>query len=1113
MAIFLANDIRSLQRTKNITTAILLVLCLMLSIVVLYLIQQSMPEDDVYLGEYRVRITEICSSNNSIDYDRNGDFSDYIELYNDGETFNLKDFALTISTKRKGQYTFGDTVFEAGTYMVIWLNGTDVPFKLSASGSETVSLLSPDTKVVCSATTESLETNQVMLWSEDGYVLSYDASPGFANTPDGLELFRKGTPMTEDRIVINELFIANKSAMPDRDGDFCDIIELKNISNQAISLEDWFISDSFDRKSRVKLPAKVLEPGEIMLVYASGKDTVTDNGEFHTDFRISLGETVYLFYQNTYAEIATSECESNYSISRNDNADYITMLATPGFENTDDGYNDFCVSRLDNSSDIVISELLLKRDLTAYDGALRDVAELHNRADHAVSLKGYYISDDPDQPYKYALPDVTLEAGAYYLIYCENAVKDGSTGFALSSDEYIYLTTPDHKQTSAVPCISAGRGMSRSLGEDGVYFDGAISLGFSNDESGEMLYAKSVRPDTVEISEAVALNTKYLAGPYGTYSDFCELHNLTDHDITLDGWYLSDNPQNPHKASLDGITIKAGEYLVIMLSKDGINVRSGYDFVLLSLAYEGETLCLSNGDIIVDCMAMPALGENVSYGRPNGSDTFEILQEPTPGQSNSYAALKTTPTPTGSIAEGVYDGSQTMFLELLGEGKIYYTLDCTVPTVASTLYTSPIRIDKTTIVRCIAVADGCKASKIKSLSYIVGEGDTLETVSLVCTPSDLFDYYTGIYATGPNASSTYPYTGANFWQRWERACTVSFFGNDITFSENAGLRIFGGWSRAEDKKSLAVFFRAKYGASSLNVPLFSDSDLSCYESFILRNTGQDVGRCWMRDALLTKIAGKYLGLDYQNNRPVVLYLNGEFWGLYYIREKANENFIGAHQNCDPDTVQIAAGNGLTNPDYKELMNYVKSHDLSIKENYEYVCSLVDVDNYIDYIIAEMIIANTDNGNIKFYKIDGGKWRWIIYDVDQSTHSPDYNTVMTHLDPNGTGAGDMYSTALINGLLKNKEFFDKFLTRFAYQLNEVWTPERMNAEIDRYYSLIKDALPKESAKWGRSIKYIDTNINRLRRFFNERNENIVPMIKAQFGLSDSRMLAYGFRLGE
>lgn len=1108
----MANTPKSLQRTKNITTAVLLVLCLMLSIVLIYLYQTSSIPDTVPTGPYSVIITEICSSNGSVDYDKNGEFSDYIELYNDGETFNLKDFALTISTKRKGQYTFGDVQFEAGTYMVLWLNGVDIPFKLSASGGETVSLLTPDTKVVCSATTEALMTDQVMLWSKDGYTLSYDASPGFANTAEGLELFRKGTPMAEDRIVINEVFIANKSLLPDYEGEFCDIIELKNISSEPISLGDWYIADSFDRRSRVKLPDKMLAPGEIAVIYASGKDTVAENGEIHADFRLSLGETVYLFHQNTYAEVSTRECDANYSVSRGGDGNYTVMTATPGFENTDKGYDDLCLSRLDDAPAIVISELLLKRDLTAYGGKLRDVAELHNTTNAPVSLKGWYISDDPDEPYKYALPDVTIDAGGYYLIYCENNIKSNSTGFSLSADEFLYLTTPEFKQTASVSCASAGRGMSRSLTEDGTYSNGEITLGYSNDENGAALYAKAVRPTTVEISEAVSLNSKYLAGPYGTYNDFCELHNLTGSDITLDGWFLSDDPKNPHKASLSGITIKAGGYLCIILSKDGLNIRSEYNSVALSLSYKGETLCLSSGDYIVDCMAMPALGENTSYGRPSGKDGFDILKEPTPDKSNSTASLATTPTPTGSLAQGVYDGSETLYLELTGEGKIYYTLDCTEPTAASTLYTGPITIDKTTIVRCIAIADGCKASGIKSLSYIVGEGDTLETVSLVCDPDDLFDYYTGIYATGPNASSTYPYTGANYWQRWERFCTISFFGEDLTFTENAGLRIFGGWSRAEPKKSLAVFFRAKYGASSLNEQLFSDSDLCCYESFILRNTGQDVGRAWMRDALLTKIAGKYLGLDYQNNRPVVLYINGEFWGLYYIREKANENFIGAHQNVDPDTVQIATANGNTNDEYKALISYVKSHDLSVKENYEYVCSQVDIDNYIDYIIAEIIIANTDNGNIKFYKIDGGKWRWIIYDVDQSTHSPDHNTVETHLNPAGTGASNMFSTALINGLLKNKEFFDKFMTRFAYQLNKVWTPERMNSEIDRYVSLIKDALPKESAKWGRSIKYYDANVNRIRTFFENRNAKIVPMIQNYFKLSDSQMLSYGFNTG-
>lgn len=201
--------------------------------------------------------------------------------------------------------------------------------------------------------------------------------------------------------------------------------------------------------------------------------------------------------------------------------------------------------------------------------------------------------------------------------------------------------------------------------------------------------------------------------------------------------------------------------------------------------------------------------------------------------------------------------------------------------------------------------------------------------------------------------------------------------------------------------------------------------------------------------------------------------------------------------------------GLSSADYSSLIQYVRSHDLSEQEHYDYVCSQMDVVNYMDYIIGEIWIANGDNGNIKFFRIPGMKWTWIMYDTDWGFTGPSIDTVSEHLNPWGTGSGDAFSTSLINGLFENDGFREEFLRRFAWQMNTIWTEENILARVDELAALLEHDLVKDYKRWNRSYNDWLNDVEQVRTFARERHSKVVVYIQNYFHLTDAQMREYGF----
>ena len=1037
-------------------------------------------------------ISEICAKNDTIIEDNTDKHRDYIELYNPGDAINLAGYTLTDGTRHSEP--LGDFYLPAGGYRVIFLDNDTTGFALSSTGGDCIQLLDPYGRIVVQTSTSAMGADQVMLYDSDGtYLLSSMASPGFANDAAGVAAFREGSAASDAPLVVSEILTRNQSAVPDENGVYADAIELHNVSSQDIQLGLYSLTDNPLSRFRFRLPDRVLAPGEYLVVFCDSLNYVAQSGQIHANFSLSVGETLMLTGPDgSFSSQDIFLTADNTSVALTADGTYKTMAVSLGYPNTEEGVALCAAAILDETLPLAINELLLSSSGVPYEGAFLDVVEIRNISDEAVSTEGWYLSDGGD-PYAYALPKEKLSPGEVMVIVCSQQ----TTGFALSDGEVLRLTAPSQMHAPTVACVTPENGMSIQRLAEG-YGTGLPSPGYENTEEGQLSWAKDCIPQGLMISEVMTANASYLRGPYATTCDWVELYNGSKEAIDLSGYALSDDPETMFM--LPQILLEPGQYQIVLLSEDTRNLISGYPVLPFSLAAAGEQLYLCSSDRIVDYLNIPRLQQDAAYGRTEGKS--DILKKPTPQKANSTPA-EISKMPEAATAQGIYNDVSSVDVVLCGSGDIYYTTDCSEPTRRSRQYSGPITLSQTTVIRAICIEEGKRPSAILNLTYLINENDSLPAMCLVTNPENLWSDSTGIYATGTGPE-------ANYFQDWEREASVSFFDADGKgFFSPCGIKIYGARSRTQPKKSIAVMFRGSYGAGQLEYPLFGDAGADTYESFVLRAGGQDSFRARIRDELITSMAAEYTDIAVQKYRPIVLYINGEYWGLHYIREKVSEHYVAANYNVAADAVTLTERNGTHCKSYQALVSYAANHDLSDPACYAHIDALMDIPQYTDYIIAQICIGNYDNSNVRFFTYEGGKWTWVLYDTDLGLLHTDYDSVAEHLNPYGTAGGDYISTTLITALLENPQYRETFLKRLAWQINTIWTEENILSHAQKMIERIKPDMEKDFSRWYSSQQSWDKHLKRLESFAQHRNDYLLPYIQDFFDLSKAEMRQYGF----
>lgn len=659
------------------------------------------------------------------------------------------------------------------------------------------------------------------------------------------------------------------------------------------------------------------------------------------------------------------------------------------------------------------------------------------------------------------------------------------------------------------------------------------------------LSATYAHGQSVLINEFMAKNNSTIQDEDGDFSDWIELYNTTDSTISLHHYRLSDDRKNLNKWIFPEISIPPNGYLLVFASdKNRLDTTALHTNFKISSS--GEQLYLSdNFGTIIDQTDAVHLTNDASYARiPDGSDNWHVVYQPTPNSTNNNSNVLFF-----SHQGGFYTSPFYLKINSLSTDTIYYTLNGDIPTEQSNVLTDALLIedrsstpnifseipttpeqkliaykawespsgliDKATVLRCVSYKNGIKTSKVYTKTFFVGEDIfgrySMPVISLITEGNNLFSADSGIYVPGINYNSNDPEWSGNYSMRgenWERTIHIEYFENDgsLGFSQNAGVRIHGGKTRQAAQKSLRLYARNKYGKKHFNYPLLPQRQVDQYKRLILRTTmGSWEGQSIIKDVLSHQIASE-LNIDYQEFQPVIVYINGEYWGIHTIRDRIDERYIEYTHNIDSDSVEFKQWN---NADYNQLMKFIENNDISLNSTYEYVKTKIDLDNYIDYTIAEFFFANYDwpSNNIELWrKIPDGKWRWIFYDIDAGFRSVDYNMFIhsTKNDPSVTWPNSPQSTFLFRSLIKNETFVSQFVHRYAEILNQEFHVDVTTKKLDAIKKLYAPEIRSHISRWHYPYGFSSWEKDieqKLLAFLQKRPCAVRNNIMAFFSLSD------------
>lgn len=934
-------------------------------------------------------------------------------------------------------------------------------------------------------------------------------------------------------VVINELMSANRSAVRDDRGRYADWVELTNASDAPVDVGGWSLTDGEERLVGFTFPEQVMAPGECVLIYATGNLKNVKGYPYHAPFKLNArGERVVL-RDRSGALVDAVDCpslEGNQAYARRtQNGTWVTTLYyTPGMPNTPENHRRWAAQVGSASGALVINELMPDNETYRLGarGESCDYIELRNQGDQPIDLAGYMLSDDEGRPDKHVLPGRTLEPGAVLLVLASGEASqtpdEPHAPFKLSAKgETVVLSDPSGRLIDRVSCpaLDADRAWSRM--DDGRFTaDFPPTPGEPNTPEGLKRIERALsagNPDKLTLNEAIASARK--PNTAKSTGDWAELYNASGEAIDLKGYGLSDDPGHPRKWRFpSGAHIAPGQYLLVQLTgEDRANPAKALYAANFKLSCaRGETLTLSRPDgTVIDRLPMLNQRAAVSYGRMSGRDGYYYLTEPTPGAANAGPAYAGRADAVAfSRPGGWFEGGEFLVELSAGPGQqVRYTLDASEPTEQSSLYSGAIAVSKTTIIRARAYGEDLLPSMTHTQSYLFGPRHSLPVVSLVSDPEYLFGSRGGIYAMGPNELK-YPFKGANFWKSWERAANIELFAPDGTtvLSQGTALALQGQYSRMESQKAFKLTARAVYGPPSFDAALFPNRAYDSYRSFLLRSSGQDTNKTRLRDAVLASLA-ENTGVFYQDAAPAVVYLNGEYWGHYNLRERIHKYSIAQREGWkDLDAIDIVKGNGTvkqgTDADYQAFLTWLKKNGCVSEANLAKVYEMVDVDNYLDYVALEMYTGNTDLLNVKRYRSreGDGRWKWVLYDTDWAFYT-DTDSYRRWLDKGGAGSGKKTDNTLFVQLMRNPAIKEKFLRRFGELMYTSWRPDIVNAKIDAYARLIEPEMAAQTARWGGSVKRWRSALNSFKKYADERPRKMLGYIKRELKWSDAQMRAY------
>ena len=897
------------------------------------------------------------------------------------------------------------------------------------------------------------------------------------------------------KLVINEVVSNNGGAYNDTFGNSYDWIELYNGSNKDINLSGYTLSDD-SKTNKWAFKNTVIESKKYLIIFLSG----TNEDEIHTNFSLKKEGGEVLTLKNPHGKVIdivkVLKTGAGNAQARRLNGEWdIVTQVTPGYINTVSGYNSYIGSIENLKSDLLINEVLVrnggqfKNEMGQYSGYI----ELKNNSDKSIDLGDYSLSNSMKEPFRWKLPKKTLGKGEIILIYTSgDDVKEVPlhTDFKLNSKNGNVILSKSGAIVGKVTYENLANGYALSYINGSYTKTGVLTGGYENTLEGAKKFFKKYIDEAkdIVINEVMNSNYSYIPQNSNNYYDWIELKNNSNKEINLKDYYLSDSIDEIEMYKLPDVTLKPGEYYVIMASGD-INLTNNSYYHANFKIGKVDSLYLSKDNKVIDSMFIALNKPGYSYGR--GDLGFIYMANPTPGAKNSSGNYDISEKPEVSLNEGNYDNEITLAFNTAG--NIYYTLNGDNPTIYSKKYTEPITISKTSTVKAINIEDDKYQSEVSSSTYLIGNNHTLPVVSISID------------------SKNYKSVVSSPWSNIEKEAYVTYIDGDTKFSIPCGFQLFGGSVRGHDKKSFALKFKKEYGEASLHYKVFENRDNSNYDTLVLRSGSQDSDVALIRDIFMTSLM-EDSNVLVQAMKPVILYINGEYWGIYFLNEKVDEDFIKARYNVG-GTTNIIRVDGEVNTgsgkDYEDLLKYLAKANMKSEDTYNYVSSKINMDSMLEFWIAETYITNNDIINCRLFSNpnhDDGRWSFIFYDLDYGMYFPsvNYYEIMTNKD--GMGSLNIRSD-LTYYLFQNPTFRKKFLEKLEFMLKNNWSEEYLLSKIDYFYNLVKPEMEQNAKRWGFSYSKWEDEVEKLRTFVKKRKSYLLSQTKRFFNLSEEEMKVF------
>ena len=569
-----------------------------------------------------------------------------------------------------------------------------------------------------------------------------------------------------------------------------------------------------------------------------------------------------------------------------------------------------------------------------------------------------------------------------------------------------------------------------------------------------------------------------------------ELYNDNDIDVNLNGYILSDKSGKTYKFP-NKIIPKKG-YLVITNSELGFDINNSNEIIKLN--YNGS---------VVDSFYVNKLVGNISTGITNGNKVY--YKTITLGSKNSdMTFLGFSAVPEFSVNGGYAKVGDKVSLSTKDNSTIYYTVDGTFPTIQSTRYTGPITINKNMIIKAISYRNGYIESDIVSRTFIT---DRVYDIPFISISTDNLNFYN------------------NYKSKEEQKMNFEYYESDGSYGISfiGDVKVSGWGTTVLPQKNLGIYLRKKYGANKLTYPFFPNVTYS-FSSLLLRGSGNDYNKVHIKEGILASIIEKEIDLDIRTYQPVVVYLNGEYWGIYSLMEKLNADYLENKYKIDKNEVDLikyyvdvfdnykekqTMVNG-TKKEYADLLNYLDSHDVTDANVYNYLKTQIDIQNIIDFWIVKCFYSDRDYpyNNIKIYKSTNGKWRWMVYDLDWC----EFKGVMNEFLFLNIKSPVEWVKIIIK-LKDNSEFREQYLMSLGKYLKTTFKPDRVKKIIDEKTREIANEIPYHLQKWGsnsfNALNVSDWNnkVNDLKNIYEKHYNDIVRNLKVKFNLNDSEYNKY------